>query len=140
MGTRAARYGLAVLAIVVCAWFVVGARQAHEVDVATNLLDTGVAGHPADSQHTASLLKSADFMFPGTDVKLLRARLDMELHQYPQAKVLVDQARTSEPDNVNAWISALDLSLVDPSAEHPSQVLSHLHTLDPVDTRGLPTR
>lgn len=140
MPVRAARYGLAVLALIVSAWFVIGALQAHDVNAATALLNNQAGTSAAATHRTDSLLSSASFLNPGVDVKLLRARLDMERHDYARAKVLVDQSVASEPNNVSAWISALQLALVDPSAEHPNQVIAHLRVIDPVDTRGITGR
>jgi hypothetical protein len=135
--TRGLRYGLAAIAVLVSVWFLIGARQAHEVDAATTLLDNG-AGHTAGgAQRVASLLSSAGFLYPGTDVPLLRVRLDMDRHEYASAKALIDRSVASEPDNVNAWIWALQLGVVQPSAENAKAAIAHLQDVDPVDVYAI---
>jgi hypothetical protein len=134
---HALRYGLAAIAIIVAVWFVIGARQAHEVDAATALLDNGVGHSAAASHQTASLLSSAAVLYPGVDVALLRARLDMAQHDYAKAKLEIDRSVASEPDNVSAWIWALQLAIVVPSAENTREVVAHLRALDPEDLRAI---
>jgi hypothetical protein len=133
---RLIRYALAAIAVVTVAWFVVGARQAHLVDAATTLLNDNAGRHAEGARHTESLLSSAAFLSPGTNVILLRARLAMEQHAWPRATRLVHQATAAEPDNLNAWISALDLAVAHPSSIKLSPVVAHLRTLDPIDARG----
>ena len=133
---RAIRYALALFAVVAVAWFVIGARQAHDVDAATTLLNYEAGHSAAGSRHTESLLSSADFLYPGVDVTLLRARLAMEQYDWAKAKPFVDQATAAEPDNLTAWIYALDLKLKDPSTVDTEQLLAHLRMLDPVDARS----
>jgi uncharacterized protein HemY len=134
---RTVRYGLAAVAVVASVWFAIGARQVHDLNAATTLLN-GQAGKSAGaSRHTASLLSSAAFLYPGVDVTLLRARLEMERKDYPQAKALVDRSIASEPNNVSVWLSALDLALVDPREENTHDVLAHLRTEDPFDLRDI---
>jgi hypothetical protein len=133
---QAPRFALAVIATAAAAWFVIGARQAHEIDTVSVLLNHQAGNNPATSRRAASLLNSADFLYPGVDVTLLRARLDMERHDYPKAKPLVDRSLASEPGNLNAWISALDLAIVQPSAENTKRIVAHLQALDPIDFRS----
>jgi hypothetical protein len=118
-------------------WFVIGARQAHEVDAATALLDNGAGHSAAASRHTASLLSSAAFLYPGVDVALLRARLDMDRHDYAKAKLEIDRSVASEHDNVGAWILALQLGIVVPSLENTKEVVARLEAIDPIDLRAI---
>ena len=131
--TRALRSALAAIAVVTVAWFVVGARQAHLVGAATQQLDNGAGQHAGTSRHTESLLSSAAFLSPGTDVTLLRARLAMEQHDWTRAKRLVDDATASEPDNLAVWISSLDLAVAHPSSADVTRTLARVRTLDPID-------
>ncbi|MFZ0385063.1 MAG: hypothetical protein WAL22_05330 [Solirubrobacteraceae bacterium] len=133
IGRHAIGYALAAIAVVAVAWFVVGARQAHLVDAATGQLDNGAGQHAATTRHTESLLSSAAFLSPGTDLTLLRARLAMEQHDWTRAKRLVDDATASEPDNVAVWVSSLDLAVAHPSSADVARTLARLRTLDPID-------
>jgi hypothetical protein len=130
---RVISYALAAIAVVAVAWFVVGGRQAHLVDAATQQLDNGAGQHAHTSKHTESLLSSADFLNPGTDVTLLRARLAMEQHDWTRAERLVDDATASEPDNVAVWISSLDLAVAHPSSVNVTRTLARLRKTDPID-------
>jgi hypothetical protein len=127
---------LAAVAVVACAWFVLSARQAHDLDAATALLQKQSGYTAAGSARTRSLLDSASFLEPGTDVTLLRARLAMEQHRWKRARRLVDQATRAEPDNLQAWISALDLAVVHPASIDVGHVVARLRGLDPVDARN----
>lgn len=129
------RYALAAIAVAALAWFVIGARQAHLVDAARTQLNNDAGVQAGATRHTESLLHSAAFFSPGTDVTLLRARLAMEQHAWPRATRLVHEATAAEPDNLAAWISALDLALAHPSSIELSPILTHLRALDPIDAR-----
>lgn len=135
--TRLSTYLLAAVAALAVAWFAIGARQAHLVDAATKLLDANAGTHPATRRQTESLLRSAAFLNPGVDVTLARARLAMEQHDFARAKPLVDRALADEPDNLQAWISELDLAVADANAVDVRRVVSNLRRLDPVDARHL---
>jgi hypothetical protein len=132
-GLRAISFALAAIAVVAVAWFVVGARQAHLVEAATQQLDNQAGHHARATRQTESLLSSADFLNPGTNVILLRARLAMEQRNWTRAKRLVDDATTSEPNNLAVWISSLDLAVAHPSSADVARTLARLRTLDPID-------
>jgi hypothetical protein len=136
--TRALRGGLVVLAVLAAAWFLIGARQAHELDAATNLINHQAGNTARASDRTLALLRSADFLYPGDQVDLLRARLALERREYPRAKQLIAEATRSEPDDLNAWIGALDLAVIDRREENPGVITAHLRALDPVDARRFP--
>lgn len=76
-------------------------------------------------------------LYPGVEGTLLTARLEMERHDYVSAKQLVEQATAAEPENLEAWISAIDLTIADPSAMNTKQVVARLRELDPLDLRKL---
>jgi uncharacterized protein HemY len=133
---RSLRAGLAVLAVLATAWFVVGARQAHELDGASNLIGEQAGNTARASDRTLALLRSADFLLPGNQADLLRAQLALERREYARAKRLIAQATHREPDDTNAWKLALDLAVIDRRAENPGEITAHLRALDPVDARN----
>ena len=136
--TRAWRAGLVVLAVLAAAWFVIGARQAHELDGASNLIDHQAGNSTQASDRTLALLRAADFLHPGDQTDLLRARLALERREYPRAKRLIEQATRSQPDDLNAWITALDLAVIDRGAVDSATITAHIRALDPVDARHFP--
>ena len=87
--TRALRGGLAVLAVLAAAWFFIGARQAHELDGASNLIGHQAGNTTRASDQTLALLHSADLLLPGNQADLLRASLALQRRQYPTAKRLI---------------------------------------------------
>lgn len=132
--TPISRFVIAAVAIVVCAWFVIGVRQAHDISAATKLIndassERGAAVHP----EARSMLDTAAFLYPGTDVTLLRAQLAETERDYAHAKRLLDQAAAAEPDNIAVWYAYLQLGLMDHSVVSRQLVFGRMHDLDPID-------
>ena len=134
--TRALRGGLVVLGVLGVAWFFIGARQAHELDSATTLINHQAGNSTRASEQTLALLRSADFLLPGNEADLLRASLALQRREYAKARRLIGRATRSEPDDLNAWIAALDLAVIDRRAENSGEITAHLRFLDPVDARN----
>jgi hypothetical protein len=132
--TRNIRYLIAAIAVVVCAWFVIGVRQVHEVDAAATLLNNPSTERSTPVQQRArSLLDAAAFLNPGVDVTLLRAQLAENERDYVRAWRLIDQATAAEPTNIEAWLGYLKLRLLHPSFGNGKLLVSRLHQLDPLD-------
>jgi hypothetical protein len=122
------------VAVVACAWFAIGARQSHEVSAATELLNNASTERVAVVQRRAqSMLDAAAFLYPGTDVTLLRAQLAENERDYLHAKRLLGQAAAAEPDNIAVWLAYLKLGLLDPSVSNRKVVFGRMHNLDPID-------
>lgn len=132
--TRIIRFVIVAVAVVVCAWFVIGIRQVHAIDAATNLLNNVSTDNVgAVQQRALSMLDTGAFLYPGTDVTLLRAQAAENQRDFVHAKRLLDQAATAEPDNLAVWSAYLRLRLVDPSVGSRNLVFDRLHYLDPID-------
>jgi hypothetical protein len=132
--TRIIRYGIVVIAVVVCAWFVIGVRQVHAIDAATTLLqNVSTERSVAVQQRSRSLLDEAAFLHPGIDVTLLRAQLAENARDWARASRLIDQATAAEPDNLDAWLADLSLRLIHPSLGTGKLLFARLHQLDPLD-------
>jgi hypothetical protein len=132
--TRIIRYGVLAIAVVVCAWFVIGVRQVHAINDATNLLNNASTERSvAVQQRARSLLDEAAFLYPGVDVTLLRAQLAGNARDYGRAARLLDQATTAEPDNIHAWVAYLELTLSHPSSLNANVLYARLRQLDPLD-------
>jgi hypothetical protein len=133
------------MAIVICAWFVVGARQAHEQNTATDLIAVpGAELHAAAYDRTTKLLDAAAFLNPGVSVTLLRAAQAQEAQRYGRSEHYLAQAVRAEPDNLAAWggylTLAVQLAVHDPQyggspaarARLRRRINKHLHELDPL--------
>ncbi|HUE26442.1 MAG TPA: hypothetical protein VMP89_06680, partial [Solirubrobacteraceae bacterium] len=66
---------LTVVALAVCAWFVIGVRQAQDLAAATSVVQVGGAAGPARLAAAAADLHSAAFLDPDQEVNILRGRL-----------------------------------------------------------------
>jgi predicted Zn-dependent protease len=94
---------IAGLAVFVCACFAVGIRQAHDVDRATSIMTGANLPTPAQAQRAQSLLNSAAWLYPGTEVDVLKGRLAIEQGKYAQAERIERRVTESEPLNVQGW-------------------------------------
>lgn len=102
-------------ALAVCAWFVLGARQARETAQATSILTQPDALSASQSARAASLLRSAGTLNPDSTVDLLRARLAIRQHELARAKRIVEGVTRREPKNIEAWYTLAEVSGNDPS-------------------------
>jgi len=92
-----------VVGIVICAWFAVGIRQAHDTARVTALLGSGPPLSHSQVNDVNSLLHSAAQLNPDTTVTMLRAQLASELDRRRQATRLLLRVVHEEPMNAPAW-------------------------------------
>jgi hypothetical protein len=90
-------------ALVVCAWFAIGVRQAHDLNQATSVVDQASQPTRAQIAHAASLLNAAAFLNPDSQVKLVRAELEIGDNEIPQGRKIVQGVLRDEPQNLQAW-------------------------------------
>ena len=130
---RVLRCGLLLVAVAACAWFVVGARQAHDVDQATNVV---AAGNPTARQLNAAAaqLRAAAFMNPDRTVDILQARVAILQHQLPRARRILTAVTRTEPQNLEAWIWFTGANLGRPAG---SLGRARITALDPMDARAV---
>jgi hypothetical protein len=132
--TRSIRYAVVALAVVVCAWFVIGIRQVHAISAATKLLNNvATERSPAVQAHARSLLDEAAFLQPGVDVTLRRVQLAQNARDWARAGRLMDQATAAEPDNLDVWFAYLQLRVLHPAFGNGKLMFGRLHQLDPLD-------
>lgn len=96
---------LAAVAIVACAWFVLGAGQARDINRATALLPAGGRVSPATGTRVAALLHSAGRLNPDRQVDLLRAQLADARGDRRQAERILRGVVAAEPLNADAWVA-----------------------------------
>jgi hypothetical protein len=94
-----------ILAVLAVAWFAVGVRQAHDTDVASNIITGAAPISPAQAQHAAALLHDAAQLNPDTAVDLLRSRLALRLREPARARAIALSVTRSEPENLEAWVA-----------------------------------
>lgn len=120
---------LVVAAVVVAAWFALGVRQSHDVDVASNIIASPGQLSPGAAAHAASVLRSAGQLNPDLAVDLLRSQLAWRSGDAAQARAIALSVTRSEPQNIDAW-----LAYGTASAHYPAGftlALRHLNELAP---------
>jgi predicted Zn-dependent protease len=122
-----------VVAALVAAWFVIGARQAHEVAAATPTVVKGSAAGQRQLTRAGSELSSAEFLNPDRAVTVLRARLAIAEGHLGRAQRTLTQVTRSEPLNLNAWLWLYSSYFREPRQQ--ARAFRHLAALDPIDTR-----
>ncbi len=116
-----------VLAAVACAWFIVGIRQAHDINAATNLVANGKLTDAA-ARRADSLLDSADVLYPGTEVQQLRGEVDLERGKRLRAQRIFLQVTRQEPSNVQGWLLLANAGM---TPQMINFALAHVATLSP---------
>jgi cytochrome c-type biogenesis protein CcmH/NrfG len=99
-----ARIGIALIALIVSAWFGLGFYQARETGKASALIGGGAARLSQPQVRTANAeLSSAGTLNPDRMPELLRGELAADQHHYAAAIRILQGVTAHEPLNVTAW-------------------------------------
>lgn len=120
---------IVVVAVLACAWFVLGIRQAHELSEATAIVNQSSAPTAAEAARATSLLRSAGTLNPDRDVELLRAALALDENNFEGARRILEAVVRNEPMNVEAWALLATAAGSDPRLER--EALNHVAQLHP---------
>jgi len=101
------------LALVASAWYVIGIRQAHDINRASAIVSSGARLSSAQARHAAALLHDAKFLNPDRQVDLLGAQLNRDQGNLRGARTILKRVVASEPDNLLAWVSLAESSVGD---------------------------
>jgi predicted Zn-dependent protease len=93
---------VSVLAVVLMAWFVLGARQARELDQATAIAQASSVS-AAQARHADQLLGSAATLNPDREVDLTRAAVALDRNDIKQVRTIIERVTRAEPENIVAW-------------------------------------
>jgi len=99
----ALRWVLLAAAVVVCAWFALGAVQTHDEDRATTLVDSFSTPTPALTAQILSLLNTAGTLNPDRNIELLRAQALTRAGRSAAGIAAARSVTRAEPQNVDAW-------------------------------------
>lgn len=106
MGSGLAVRFLAVLvALVACAWFALGIRQAHDADLAANIVTGSARVTPAAARRASALLDAAAQLNPDQSVDLLRSQLALRQGDAERARAIALDVARAEPQNIDAWLA-----------------------------------
>jgi hypothetical protein len=98
------RWGLLAVALVMCAWFALGAIQTRDQDRAAALINTFVSPSPAVTEHILGLLDTAGTLNPDRNIDLLRAQALVRAKRVRAGIAAALSVARAEPHNANAWI------------------------------------
>jgi thioredoxin-like negative regulator of GroEL len=118
---RASRIAVLVAALIVAAWFVLGARQAREIADVTSLIRNANTISPAQAAAASTHLDSAATLNPDRTVVMLRAELDASDNHVARAESELNGVVAAEPDNLDAWFLLAQLEGNNPRAELAAQ-------------------
>ena len=119
----------AAVALVVCAWFAIGARQAIDTQRASAIVARGTTATAREERDVASLVRGARFLNPDRQPDVLLGQIEVEHHDYAQARRVLEPVIRSEPENLQAWLFLAETA----NRDHRllRQALVHVHRLEP---------
>jgi predicted Zn-dependent protease len=100
---KLARYGLALVALLVSAWFGLGFYQAQQTGKASALIGGGNRLSARQAQQARSTLDSAGTLNPDRAVDVLRGQLATDQRDYASAIRILSAVTAREPLNLTAW-------------------------------------
>lgn len=98
------RVAIFAAAIVACAWFALGARQARDIARATTIVSSGSQLSKTQAARADSLLSDAGTLNPDTQVDLLRTQVALGAGERRKAFRIIQSVTAREPQNVLAWL------------------------------------
>ena len=124
-----ARAAVLVLALVCCAWFALGARQAHETTVAGSIIGGKQPISAPQSRRAAGALSAAGTLNPDLQVDVLRGELAIAQGQLGRARGILTSVTRREPQNLAAWVQLARASANDRVSFFAAEI--HIRTLVP---------
>jgi predicted Zn-dependent protease len=100
-----ARAVAAAVALLVCAWFALGARQAHDTTAATSIVQANSTLTRAQARDADALVHSAALLNPDQTVNILRGRVAVEGGRDAEARRILAAVTREEPRNLEAWVA-----------------------------------
>lgn len=98
-----ARYPLALLALLVAAWFGVSWYQAQQTGKASALVNAGGRLSAAQEREARDALNAAGNLNPDLMVEVLRGQLALDQGRYRTAIRVLGSVTAREPLNLTAW-------------------------------------
>jgi predicted Zn-dependent protease len=101
---KAARWICAALALVACAWFAFGIRQAIDTSRATAIANRGNHVTATQVHQVSSLAAGARLLNPDKQPDVLLGQTEFEHGDSAAARGVLEPVTRSEPQNVTAWL------------------------------------
>jgi hypothetical protein len=109
-----ARWICAALALVACAWFAFGIRQAIDTSRATAIANQSNHATAAQVHQVSSLAHDARLLNPDMQPDVLLGQTEAEHGDFAAARRVLVPVTRSEPQNLAAWLWLAKASLGDP--------------------------
>jgi hypothetical protein len=119
---RIARAAVLLIALVACAWFVLGIRQVHEISAAAAIIAKQGPITAGQARHASSLLDEASTLNPDKGIDVLRARLALAQGDQNRARQILFKVIREEPKNLDGWIWYAQASRGNPTAFFAAQI------------------
>ncbi len=113
-------------ALVVCAWFALGIRQAHDTAQANTILSNSSSLSVGQAEHVDSLLHSAGFLNPDRQVSVLRAQVALQRGDHKMAQAILQGVVRAEPQNAQAWLALARAATNRQTFDRALSVIAHL--------------
>jgi predicted Zn-dependent protease len=132
---RLVRLAAVALAMLVCAWFVVGIRQAHDTTQAQAILSGSRSLDATQARQASSLLDSAAVLNPDEEVQVLRGRVALSRGDKARALPILLAVTRAEPRSREAWLWLAQAAI----GQNPalfSRALKTVFAIDPPPSRN----
>jgi cytochrome c-type biogenesis protein CcmH/NrfG len=129
------RFGAGTVALLVCAGFAIGVRQAVSSSKVSALVASGHRLTPSQQRSAASELSAAAFGYPGQETDILAASVALREHRYARAMSLARSITRAEPDNLQGWLVLAAAGLLSGDQRAALQARQEEIRLDPIDAR-----
>jgi hypothetical protein len=132
---RLARLITACVALVVAAWFALGAHQARELDRARTLITAAGSLTPERAARVDSMLSAAGTLNPDQQVNLLRGQVALLEGDNPRATRILERLVKDEPMNIEGWVWLARAAPTNRAIL--GEAILNVRRLDSVGSRGL---
>jgi predicted Zn-dependent protease len=109
------RWAALALALVVCAWFALGVRQATSLTHAEAIIYAQPYTTAARARVAEALLDEAGWLNPDRQVEIDRAHILLERHDPKAALPIAESVVGAEPQNIQAWLWLAHSEETDPA-------------------------
>ena len=124
------RIAAAIVALVVCAWFALGAHDAISLSRAEAIINAQPYTTAARAKHAESLLNEAATLNPDRQVLIDRTHILLERHEELPARRIALGVTRAEPQNIEAWLWLAHAAGTTPKLYF--YALRRVHGLEPI--------
>jgi predicted Zn-dependent protease len=118
-----------VVALVVCGWFALGARQAIDTSRAIAIIDHSSHVTAAQERRVRALVDGARPLNPDRQLDVILGQVAAERRDYSEARRVLEAVTRAEPQNIGAWVALAQAAGHDRSLF--GRALAHVAVLEP---------